>query len=56
MLTREGVLNDFKNSCFEHFLNFDANTKLSSLMVNNILVREITVEDASDFEIWFGIG
>ena len=55
MLTRERVLNDFKNSCLGHFLNFDAKTKLSSLMVHNILAKEIIVEGAGDFEIWFGI-
>ena len=55
MLTRERVPDDFKNSCFRYFLKFDANAKLSSFVVYNILAKEITVEDASDFKIWFGI-
>ena len=56
MLTRERVLNKFTNSCFGHFLNFDATTQLSFVVVHNILAREINVEDPGAFEIWFGIG
>ena len=56
MLTHEGVLNEFTNSCIRHFFNFDAKTKLSFVMIHNIIAREINVEDTTDFEIWFGIG
>ena len=55
VLTREEVLNEFTNSCFGHFLNFDATTQLSSVVVHNILAREINVENHGVFEIWFGI-
>ena len=56
MLTCERVLNEFTNSCFGHFLNFDTITQLSSVVVYNILANEINVEDFGAFGIWFGIG
>ena len=39
-----------------HFLEFDSKTIFSSLLVHNLLVREITFDGAGDSELWFEIG
>ena len=47
---------DFAISCFDYFLNFDSKTVFSSVLVHNLLAREITFDGAGDDELWFGIG
>ena len=50
-----GELDEFEKSCFEHFLSFDVDAMFSSLLVYNLLTKEIVVEGVGQCKIWFGI-
>ena len=43
-LERHGVLQDVAAICFGHFLRFDSKTVFSSVLVHNLLAREITFD------------
>ena len=53
---RCGELKDFAKSCFMHYLRFDVDVIFSSILVPSLIAREIKVEGARQYEIWFGIG
>ena len=55
-LKQHGVLQDFATTCFRHFLNCDANTLFSSILVHNLLAREIIVDGVGDSELYFRAG
>ena len=55
-LERHRVLHDFAFSCFGYIIRFDSKTVFLSLLVHNLLAREITFDGVRDFELWFGIG
>ena len=54
-LEQHGILQDFAATCFEHFLNFDANTHFSSKLVQNLFAREIVVDGVGDSELYLGL-
>ena len=54
-LERHGVLQDFAATCFEHFLNFDANALFSSRLVHSLLIKEIVVDGVGESELYFGL-
>ena len=55
-LERHGVLQDFAETCFAHFLNFDAHTIFSSKLVHSLLVKEIVVDGVGGNELYFVVG
>ena len=51
-LIRHRVLQDFAATCFGHFLRFDSIVVFSSILVHNLLAREITFDGIGDSELW----
>ncbi|GAB2300917.1 hypothetical protein Dimus_038641 [Dionaea muscipula] len=56
VLTHVNELQMFKDSCFGNFLEFDTETVCSGALIHWLLVREIEVENAEPYEMWFGFG
>ncbi|KAK1569288.1 hypothetical protein Q3G72_034988 [Acer saccharum] len=56
ILRLEGKHNEFMTSCFKHFSGFPTNWLFSAQIVHNLLLREITVDGATENELFVSIG
>ena len=56
ILRLEGKHNEFMRSCFKHFSGFATNWLFSAQIVHNLLLREITVDGATENELFVSIG
>ena len=56
ILNKYNKLNQFKTSCFRHFFNFSRDMMFSSKLVHAVLAKEIVVEGAGKWEMYFRIG
>ncbi|KAK2663516.1 hypothetical protein Ddye_002090 [Dipteronia dyeriana] len=55
-LTKEGKQMEFMSSCFKQFNNFPTNWLFSARFVHNVLLKEITIEVATENELIISLG
>ena len=56
ILREEGMHNQFMTSCFKQFSNFPTNWLFSAQIVHSLLLRQITVDGATENELFMSVG
>ena len=56
ILRQEGKHKEFRSSCFKQLNNFPINWLFSARIVHNLLLREITIDGATENELFISLG
>ncbi|KAK1552034.1 hypothetical protein Q3G72_034748 [Acer saccharum] len=56
IIRKEGKHKEFMSSCFKQFTNFPQNSLFSAMIVHSVLLREITIDDATENDLFISLG
>ncbi|KAK1584607.1 hypothetical protein Q3G72_034412 [Acer saccharum] len=55
IICKEGKHKEFMSSCFKQFTNFPQNSLFSARLVHGVLLREITIDGATENELFISL-
>ncbi|KAK1551044.1 hypothetical protein Q3G72_029222 [Acer saccharum] len=56
IIRKEGKHKEFMSSCFKQFTNFPQNSLFSAMIVHGVLLRKITIDDATENDLFISLG
>ncbi|KAK1555834.1 hypothetical protein Q3G72_031930 [Acer saccharum] len=56
IIRKEGKHKEFMSSYFKQFTNFPQNSLFSAMIVHGVLLREITIDDATENDLFISLG